>query len=68
MKLEFDSLDALKAFVAENIVTTMEAAAILDCTRQNIDDLVRRHKLMPLKQTQRDKLFWKSDVEARLEP
>lgn len=59
----------LKAFIAENVITTMEAAEILNCSRQNIDRLVDvSKKLIPIKKTQRDKLFLKSDILARLKP
>lgn len=68
MTYHFDSDEELKLFIADNIVTTMEAADIMKCSRQNIDDLVRREKLTPLKQTQRDKLFWKADILARVLP
>jgi len=67
MKYEFESEDELKQFITENIITTMEASEILDCSRQNIDKLVQRGKLTPVKQTLRDKLFLKDDILARLE-
>lgn len=65
MRYAFESNEELKSFVADNIITTMEAAEILDCTRQNIDRLVSTGKLTPIKQTQRDKLFFKADILAR---
>lgn len=68
MRRVFESDEQLKVFIGENIVTTMEAAEILNCTRQNIDRLVNIGKLTPVKQTQRDKLFWKSDILARAKP
>lgn len=68
MKYEFKSDDKIKEFIAENIITTIEATEILNCSRQNIDDLVRRGKLKPVKQTLRDKLFFKADILARVKP
>lgn len=62
----FANDDELKAFLNTAIVNTAEATQILGCTRQNIDDLVRRKKLIPVKIYPRDKLFLRSDVEARL--
>lgn len=67
MKYEFKNDEELKLFINENIITTMEAAALLNCSRQNIDKMVP-DKINPVKQTQRDKLFLKSDILARLKP
>jgi len=61
----FETDEELKAFINENIITTMEAAEILNCTRQNIDRMVTvSKKLTPIKKTLKDKLFLKSDVLA----
>lgn len=42
-----------------------EAAELLGCSRQNISDLVRRGKLVPLKASARSMLFLRADVLAR---
>lgn len=68
MRRVFESDEQLKSFIIENVITTMEAAEILNCSRQNIDRLVDNGKLVPVKRTQRDKLFWKADVLARVKP
>ncbi|MBQ1780336.1 MAG: helix-turn-helix domain-containing protein [Bacteroidales bacterium] len=47
-------------------MTTAEACELLQCSRQNIDDLVRRDKLHPIKPGGRTKLFLRSEVEERL--
>jgi hypothetical protein len=57
--------DDLSRFVKYNVVVTAEVAEMLSCSRQNIDDLMRRNKLVPLKAYQSGKLFLKSDVERR---
>lgn len=62
MKYQFNSDDELKKFISENVITTMEVAEIKKCSRQNIDKMVRSGKITPVKQTQRDKLFLKSDI------
>ena len=62
----FNSKDELISFMASEIINTSEAASILGCTRQNIDDLVRRKKLVPIKIYPRDKLFFKPDVMSRV--
>lgn len=58
--------DDFAAFVRQRVVTTAEAAKLLDCSRQNIDDLVRRGKLHPVKESAKSKLFLKSEIIQRL--
>lgn len=53
-------------FVSERIVNTAEAAKMLECTRQNIDDLVKRGRLHPVKEDAKSKLFLKSEIQQRL--
>ncbi|WP_338055997.1 helix-turn-helix domain-containing protein [Thermanaerosceptrum fracticalcis] len=38
---------------------------ILECSRQNIYDLIKRGKLRPIKEMAKDRLFLRSEVEAR---
>lgn len=52
-------------FVSERIVNTAEATDIIGCSRQNIDDLIKRGKLNPIKINAKEKLFLKSDVQKR---
>lgn len=59
------SCDDLASFVGHNVINTAEACELLACTRQNIDDLVRRGQLRPLRSFQRGKLFLRGDVAGR---
>lgn len=59
------SLDDFKQFVACRAVNIAEAAELLDCSRQNIDDLIRRKKLHPLKTNAKNRLLLKSEVLQR---
>ena len=52
-------------YISMRVVNTAEAAGILNCSRQNIDDLIKRGKLKPIKETAKDKLFLKSDILKR---
>lgn len=52
-------------FVRYRVVNTAEAAELLDCSRQNIEDLVRRGKLHPVKEMSKSKLFLKSEINQR---
>ena len=51
-------------FVKNNLISTGEAAAMLDCSRQNINDLVRRKKLFPVRKEGNNSLFLRSDIAA----
>lgn len=59
------TLADFEAFVKHNLVNTKEVTEILGCSKQNVDDLVRRGKLHPIKSGVRYTLFLKSEVERR---
>lgn len=59
------SLDDFITFVRNRVINTAEACAILDCSRQNIDDLVKRKKLHPIRTDAKAKLFLKNEVMQR---
>ena len=59
------SLEDFVTFVRYRIVNSSEAGRILDCSRQNIDDLIRRGKLHPIRQDEKNKLFLRSEVMQR---
>lgn len=59
------TLDDFRSFVENRIINTAEAAELLDCSRQNIDDLIRRDKLHPIKTSPKNKLFLKSELLQR---
>ena len=52
-------------FVKYNLVNTKEATEILGCSKQNIDDLVKRGKLKPIKSGAKYKLYLKSEIQKR---
>ena len=54
-----------RSFIKHNVLTAAEAAQMLGCSRQNIDDLVRRGKLHPIKATGKTTLFFKSEIAQR---
>lgn len=59
------TLEDFRMFVRYRVVNTAEAAELLDCSRQNIEDLVRRGKLHPVKEMSKSKLFLKSEINQR---
>ena len=59
------SMSTLKNYMADILINSEEAAAILDCSRQNIDDLVKRGKLTPIKSGANGNIFLRNDVLER---
>ncbi len=52
-------------FVVKRVVNAAEAAEILGCSRQNIDDLAKRGKLHPIKTSGKQTLYLKSEIMKR---
>ena len=52
-------------FVTQRVINATEAAEILDCSRQNIIDLTKRGKLHPLKTSDKNTLYLKSEILKR---
>ncbi len=65
VELPLKALD-FERFAADNIINAAEACEMLGCSRQNINELVKREKLHPLKVWERNTLFLKSEVRKRL--
>ncbi len=60
-KEEFISL------VRTEILTSSEVLEELQISRQALSSLVKRGKLVPIKELSRDKLFLREDIEVRKE-
>ena len=56
----------IKKYISEKVVNTIEAAEIMNCSRQNINDLVKRKKVIPLKKTLKGQLFLKNELEEKM--
>ena len=59
------SLGDFCRFVRVRVISAAEACGILDCSRQNIDDLIRRNKLHPIRTDSKYKLFLRNEVIQR---
>lgn len=59
------SLEDFCRFIKQRVINASEACQILSCSRQNIDDLVRRGKLHPIRKDAKYKLFLKNEVMQR---
>lgn len=62
MSFQFDSKENLIEFIRAEIITTAEATAILNCSRQYLDELVSKGKITPVKTINRVRLYWKDDI------
>lgn len=60
------SMDDFISFLSNRVISTAEAAELLECSRQNVNDLVTRNKLHPVKTEPKNKFFLKSEVLQRL--
>jgi predicted DNA-binding transcriptional regulator AlpA len=68
MKYNFNSREELEQFIQNELVNTAEVMQILNCSRQNVFDLIKRGKLKPVKETSKERLFIKSDILVRVKP
>lgn len=59
------SADDFKSIASERIINTSEAAEILNCSRQYINELVKAEKLHPIKISDKNTLFMKSEILQR---
>lgn len=59
------SLNDFKSFVKQRVVDTKEASNLLNCSKQNIDDLINRDKLEVIKESDKYKLFLKGNILKR---
>ena len=57
--------DDFNIYIEHEVISTAEAEERLNCTRQNIEDLIRRNKLHPVKTILKSKLFLNPEVELR---
>ena len=61
------SLNDFCSFIANRVVNSTEAAEMLGCSRQNIDDLTKRGKLHPVRADARNTLFLKNEIQQRMQ-
>lgn len=61
------SMDDFRSFIADRVVNSAEAQQMLGCTRQNINDLIRRGKLHPIREDSKNKLFLKNEIQQRIQ-
>lgn len=59
------SAEDFKVFASEGIVNTAEAMELLNCSRQYVNALVKEGKLHPIKASDKNTLFLKSEILRR---
>ena len=57
--------DDIKAFINQRTISTSGVCDALECSRQNVNDLIKRDKLHPVKELDNSRLFLKAEVERR---
>ncbi len=67
MKYTFNDKEHLINFICNEIITTAEATAMLNCSRQYLDELVSKGKITPIKTINRVRLYWKNDIVSLLQ-
>ncbi|ANV74264.1 DNA-binding protein [Bacillus cereus] len=60
---ELKSEEDIKKIVIDHVLTTSEVLEILNVSRPRLNELVKKERIIPLKQTKNMSLFWRSDVE-----
>ncbi|PRT08695.1 DNA-binding protein [Bacillus thuringiensis] len=59
---KFETKNDLIRFIQNEIVNTSEALEILGCSRQNLNVMVQKEKVKPIKEMSRDRLYFKEDI------
>ena len=57
--------EMFKTFVATRTISTSGMCQALNCSRQNINDLIKRDRLHPIKDLDKTKLFLKAELDER---
>ncbi|PFV86969.1 DNA-binding protein [Bacillus thuringiensis] len=60
---ELKSEEDIKQIVIDHVLTTSEVLELLNVSRPRLNELVKKERIIPLKQTKNMSLFWRSDVE-----
>ncbi|WP_312756059.1 helix-turn-helix domain-containing protein [Rummeliibacillus suwonensis] len=66
-KYQVASKEEFIQLVQSEILTSVEVLEELQITRQALGSLVKRGKLVPVKEVNRDRLFLREDIENRKE-
>ncbi|MFY0127915.1 DNA-binding protein [Bacillus cytotoxicus] len=59
---KFETKEDLIRFINEEIVNTSEALEILGCSRQNLNKMIQKEKVNPIREFPKDRLYFKEDI------
>ncbi|MCF0120774.1 MAG: hypothetical protein HUJ65_03965, partial [Oscillospiraceae bacterium] len=59
------TLDDFIGFVENRIINSAQACRLLDCSRQNINDMVKRDKLHPIRIDSKNTMFLRNEILQR---
>ncbi|MNB67217.1 Helix-turn-helix domain protein [compost metagenome] len=60
----FSSREELNEWISREVVFTSEVMELMNCSRQNLHKYVKSGRLVPIKDTGKERLFLRSDVES----
>ncbi|PGP18667.1 DNA-binding protein [Bacillus cereus] len=66
-KTRFATRESVRKFIEEEVLTSTEAAEVLGVSRARISQLIGSGQLIPVKKLKGDSLFYRKDVEEKLE-
>lgn len=67
MEYKINNKEEFIEFVKTEVLTSSEALELLEVSRQSLNSLVKRGKIVPIKELSREKLYLKEDILARKE-
>ncbi|MDR4362751.1 DNA-binding protein [Bacillus anthracis] len=59
---KIETKEELIHFIQEEVLNPSEALEILGCSRQNLNVMVQKEKVKPIKEMARDRLYFKEDI------
>jgi hypothetical protein len=59
------SAEDLRVFVKRNILSTAEVMDMLGCSRQNVDDMIKRKRISPVKAYPKGNLFLREEIARK---
>jgi predicted DNA-binding transcriptional regulator AlpA len=59
------SAEDLRVFVKRNILSTAEVMEILGCSRKNVDDMIKRKNISPVKAYPKSNLFMRGEITRK---
>ncbi len=65
MDYKINNKDEFISLVKTDVLTSSEALELLEVSRQSLNSLVKRGKIVPIKELSREKLYLREDILSR---